>query len=170
MSIFNTEIYYMLPLVVMLSGCSSVGADEELKGVKKVPVIIKSHEMDYAYYPGKVAGAKQVVLSGDPHGGEMFTARAQWPKCYTNPPHWFSYDQTITVISGTLNLGFGDKIDKSKTTVLKAGDVAFIPAYTHEYAWAGDEVVFQLTAMGPRSLVYVNPEEISKTSYSHTCP
>src|SRR6187401_1373243 len=61
--------------------------------------------------PSLPAGAKIVVLDGDPGKPGPFTIRLQAPAGYKIPAHTHPTAEHITVISGTLNFGMGDKLD-----------------------------------------------------------
>jgi hypothetical protein len=41
------------------------------------------------------------------------------PAGYKIPPHWHPTDENVTVLSGTLGAGMGDKFDKSSASLLK---------------------------------------------------
>ncbi|MBU6510291.1 MAG: cupin domain-containing protein, partial [Gammaproteobacteria bacterium] len=57
------------------------------------------------------AGAKLAVLAGDPAGTGPVALRLKMPAGYRIPPHWHPTDERVTVISGTLGIGMGDKLD-----------------------------------------------------------
>ena len=58
-------------------------------------------------------GAKLAVLAGDPNKKGLFTVRLQTPAGYKVPPHTHPTAEHITVISGTFNIGTGDKFDEA---------------------------------------------------------
>ena len=55
----------------------------------------------------------------------------------------------VTVISGTFNLGMGEKVDKSGGRALSAGAFAFMPPGMRHFAWTTGETVIQLHGTGP---------------------
>jgi hypothetical protein len=57
------------------------------------------------------AGAKVALLEGNPALEGPFTMRVQLPDGFTIPPHWHPAVEHVTVISGTFNLGMGEKLD-----------------------------------------------------------
>ena len=59
--------------------------------------------------PGLPPGAKLAVLAGDPNKKGLFTVRLQTPAGYKVPPRTHPTAEHITVISGTFNIGTGDK-------------------------------------------------------------
>jgi quercetin dioxygenase-like cupin family protein len=109
--------------------------------------------------PSLPPGAKMAVLDGDPGGSALFTIRLQFPDGYTVPPHFHPTDEHVTVISGTLGLGMGDVIDRSKMMTLRSGGYITAPAQGHHYAVARGSTVVQIHATGPFVITYVNPKD-----------
>ena len=105
------------------------------------------------------AGAKMAVLQGDPSKAEMFTVRLDFPPNYTIAAHNHPTDEHITVISGTLLVGMGDKADFTNPIALPAGGFITAPAMANHFARARGRTVVQVHAMGPFSLTYVNPAD-----------
>ena len=67
------------------------------------------------------AGAKVAVLEGDPTKEGFFTMRLWLPDGFKIPPHWHPKVEHVTVISGTFNVGMGDKFDQTATRLMPAG-------------------------------------------------
>src|SRR5207302_10243937 len=109
--------------------------------------------------PSLPPGAKMAVLEGDPTKEGPFTMRVLLPDGYSVPPHIHTAVEHITVISGTFNLGMGDKIDKSATQAMPAGAFGHWPAGMKHFAWANGETVVQLHGVGPWGIQYVNPAD-----------
>lgn len=101
-------------------------------------------------------GAEMSVLEGDPEKPAPFTIRLKLPANYTIPTHWHPYDEHITVISGQLNIGLGDRLDLTKGKAHIAGSYARIPAKMHLFIWTAQETIIQLHGIGPWGLVYVD--------------
>jgi quercetin dioxygenase-like cupin family protein len=102
------------------------------------------------------AGAKVAMLEGNPAQEGPFTMRLRLPDGFTIQPHWHPAVEHVTVISGTFNLGMGEKFDRSKGRALPAGSFAFMPPGMRHYAWATGETVLQVHGMGPWKINYVN--------------
>jgi ketosteroid isomerase-like protein/quercetin dioxygenase-like cupin family protein len=110
--------------------------------------------------PNVPAGAQLAVISGDPsQPGQPYTIRLKMPDGYKVPAHFHPAHEAATVISGTFNLGMGDKLDITKTQALQAGGFAVAPAGMHHFAWAKGETVVQINGNGPFAITYVNPED-----------
>jgi quercetin dioxygenase-like cupin family protein len=105
------------------------------------------------------AGAKFAVLEGDPTKEGVFTMRLSLPDGFKIPPHWHSNVEHVTVVSGTFNVGMGEKFDETATRVMPAGTFAFWPAGMRHFAWAKGETVLQLHGVGPWTITYVNPSD-----------
>ena len=109
--------------------------------------------------PALPAGAQTTLLEGDPTKAGPFTVRLKTPAGYQIPAHWHPADEHVTVLSGTIYMGMGDKLDKAGGKALPAGSFAVMPAKMHHYAWTDEETVLQLHGMGPWGIRYVNPAD-----------
>jgi len=109
--------------------------------------------------PSLPKGAKVAVLNGDPGKAGGFAIMAKFPAGYTVPPHFHSQDENVTVISGNLMMGTGDKADEKAAHSLKAGGYSFMPAKTHHFAMAKGETVIQVAGQGPFDVTYINPAD-----------
>jgi hypothetical protein len=109
---------------------------------------------------GLPSGAQMAVLTGDPNkSGAAYVFRAKLPDGYKVPPHWHSIDENVTVLSGTLLIGKGDKLDASKAEALPAGSFMSMPKTMRHFAIAKGETVIQLHGIGPFDIHYVNPAD-----------
>ena len=109
--------------------------------------------------PGLPPGAKMAVLSGDPGKKGLFTVRMQAPAGYKIPPHTHPTAEHITVISGALYVGAGEKFDEAAGKEVPVGGYVVMPAGMAHYAWSTGEAVIQITSMGPFEIKYVNPAD-----------
>ena len=106
--------------------------------------------------PSLPSGAKVALLEGNPTAEGPFTMRLQLPDGYSIPPHSHPAVEHVTVISGTFNLGMGEKFDKSGGKSLPAGSFAFMPPGMKHFAWVNGETVVQVHGVGPWKINYVN--------------
>ncbi|HEV7158755.1 MAG TPA: cupin domain-containing protein [Caulobacteraceae bacterium] len=104
-------------------------------------------------------GAQMAVLHGDPNKAGEFVIRLRMPAAYRIPAHHHPTDEAVTVISGELGLGMGDKLDMAKSAHLRAGGFALAPAHMNHYAWSRTGAVIQVSAQGPFAMTYVNPAD-----------
>ena len=105
------------------------------------------------------AGAKMAVLYGDPGKPGLFVIRAKTPAGYKIPAHSHPSDETVTVLSGTLMMGMGDKLDAKVAKPLPPGAFAMMPANTNHFAISKTATVIQVVAMGPLEFNYVDPKD-----------
>ena len=105
------------------------------------------------------SGAEMAVLEGDPTRGGLFTMRLRLPAGYRIPPHHHGADEHVTVIAGTLLLGFGDTLSESATTAIPAGGFAMMKRKAHHFAIARGATTLQVHAMGPWKVNYVRDED-----------
>ena len=109
--------------------------------------------------PALPKGAKIAVLYGDPFKSGPFVVRLMAPAGYLIPPHWHSQTENLTVISGVLNLGEGDQVDKGHAHALKAGGYHYLPAKAHHYAFTSVPTVIQIHGDGPFDITYINDKD-----------
>lgn len=109
--------------------------------------------------PALPAGAQISVLEGDPGQKGAITLRLQFPANYTVPPHWHSMTERVTVLSGTLQVGMGDTLNRQASQALRPGGFVSLPAKMHHYAWTTTPTVVQINLEGPFDIFYVNPSD-----------
>ena len=116
-------------------------------------------ELKWADVPSLPPGAKIAVIEGPMNQPAPFTVRLKFPKDYVIPAHSHPAIERVTVLSGTFNMGAGDRFDKSRAHALPPGAIAIMQSGTNHFAWASDEVIVQLNGTGPWDVKYVNPED-----------
>jgi anti-sigma factor ChrR (cupin superfamily) len=105
-------------------------------------------------------GAQIAVLAGDPmKDGSPFTLRLKMPDGYKIPAHSHPTDENVTVLSGTLGAGMGDKLDPAKGQLIKPGGFVRMPQGMHHFAWAKGPTTIQVHGVGPFAFTYVNPAD-----------
>ena len=114
--------------------------------------------------PAFPIGAQIAVLSGDPAKEGLYVVRLKVPAGYKVPAHVHPNDEHVTVISGTFNIGMGDKLDEKKGDAIKAGGFARAPKDLQHYAWVTEDTIVQLHGMGPQGITYVNPADDPRKS------
>jgi quercetin dioxygenase-like cupin family protein len=112
------------------------------------------------------AGARMAVLQGDPSSTNLFTVRLRFPDGYRVAAHTHPTDEHVTVVSGTLLVGMGPKLDEKSALTLPAGGFITAPANHAHYAIARGATVVQIHAMGPFALTYVDPADLPRSSAS----
>ena len=104
-------------------------------------------------------GAKMAILDGDPSKEGFFTMRLLLPDGYRVAPHWHPKVERLTIISGALNLGTGDRFDAAATKPLPAGTYSSMPPKMTHFASTTGETVLQLSSIGPWQVIYVDPAD-----------
>ena len=104
-------------------------------------------------------GAKMMILEGDPTQEGLFTMRLWFPDGFKVFPHWHTQVEHVTVISGVLNFGMGERFDRAATREMPAGSFGYWPVGMRHFAWAKGETVLQLHGKGPWTITYVNPAD-----------
>ena len=109
--------------------------------------------------PAFPPGAQIGVLEGNPAGKGPVTLRLKFPANYSIPPHWHTMTERVTVLSGALHVGMGDKLTPEASTTLEPGGFVSLPAMMHHFAWTAMPTVVQVTLEGPFDIYYINPTD-----------
>jgi quercetin dioxygenase-like cupin family protein len=140
-----------LALLVAFTGLAVGGAPQAVMSAKDVkwsaapPVLPK--------------GAMMAVMAGDPGATGPVAVRLKLPAGYKIPAHWHPTDEHVTVLSGTLSIGMGDKLDPKQGQAFSAGGYAVAPAHMNHFAWTKTGATIQIDLIGPFALTYVNPAD-----------
>ena len=150
--------------VVSLSGCVSMrhtssGASGAAEDNQPQHMYTPSEIKWQAGPPSLLPGAQMAVLEGDPSKPGFFAMRLRFPDGYQVMPHRHPRQERVTIISGTLNLGMGDKYDAANVHPLPAGSYSTMPAGMRHFAFAKGVTEIQLATNGPWTINYVNPAD-----------
>lgn len=106
------------------------------------------------------AGAQLAVVEGNPMAASGdYTIRLKMPDGYRIAPHTHPLRENVTVISGTLKVGMGDKYEESKMMGLSAGGFVYLDPSMHHYAGASGETIIQIHGQSPVKFNYINPAD-----------
>ena len=121
---------------------------------------VKPDELTWKDNPALPKGAQTAVLVGDPtKSGGVVVVRVKLPANYVVPPHTHPYAETATVISGSVGLGMGEKLEKTGN-MAKPGTLLALPAKHAHFVWTGnEEVIIQVQYIGPAGIDYINPAD-----------
>jgi len=128
----------------------------------------QSEKPQNAFTPGQVKfgpappflppGAQLAVLEGDPMAAAGdYTIRLKMPAGYKIAPNTHPLRESVTVISGTLKVGMGDKFDAAHMMSFPAGSFAYLDPDMHHYAMASGPTVIQIQGMSPATVIYIDP-------------
>ena len=142
----------ILAAVIALSG--SALAQDAIKATRVTP-----DQLTWKANPALPAGAQVAILLGDPTKAELVVQRVKFPANYRIPPHTHPYAEVVTVLSGSMGFGMGEKLDTSGALV-PAGTLNTVPAKHAHFGWTGNqEVILQVQFTGPAGIDYINPAD-----------
>ena len=121
--------------------------------------IVTPNDLKWSDVGSLPPGAKVAIIEGDPGKEGLITIRIKLPPNFRIAPHYHGTVERSTILSGTLNIGMGEKFDQQKTTAMAPGTVLLMPPKMPHFAWTKEEVVFQLNVEGPWTVTYVNPAD-----------
>jgi quercetin dioxygenase-like cupin family protein len=78
-----------------------------------------------------------------------FTVRLKFPANYQIPAHWHPAVERVTVLSGAVNMGVGDKLDMQQSMTLSPGSMIILQPKTNHYVFTKEESIVQLNGAGP---------------------
>jgi quercetin dioxygenase-like cupin family protein len=122
-------------------------------------VMVNPAELKWADAPSLPPGVKVSLIEGQADQPVPFTLRLQFPADYQLPAHWHPAIEHVTVLSGTINMGMGDTLDKTRTTALPAGSIVIMQPHTNHFLWTAEETTVQVHGVGPIAITYVNPAD-----------
>jgi quercetin dioxygenase-like cupin family protein len=108
--------------------------------------------------PANPAGPSMTVLVGDPKLPGLYTVRVAIPAHTQVKPHTHRDNRSVTVLSGTWQMGYGREFDARVLKELKPGSLFTEPAGQPHFSQTTDEpVVILVTGYGPNDTKFVTP-------------
>jgi quercetin dioxygenase-like cupin family protein len=141
---------------------AAIGAGVQAQSPTQAPahVLMAPADMKWGPAPPSLpAGAQAAVLSGDPSKAAPFVISLKFPAGFTVPPHWHPTDENVVVVSGSLMLGMGEKLDVASMKTVAAGGYANLPKQMRHYARANGATQIMVFGTGPFEVNYVNPND-----------
>jgi hypothetical protein len=92
------------------------------------------------------------ALFGNAYNGP-YAIRVQRPDGHVERPHRHESDEAVSVTSGILHIGLGDRVNRDGAKVFRPGAYVVIPARTVHYSWAEGAVVEEVSWNGPATPV-----------------
>jgi hypothetical protein len=108
--------------------------------------------------PALPAGGQCAILEGNPAEAGPFVIRNRIPADYKIPVHWHPTDEHVTVLSGTVGMGTGEKFDRAMGHTMAAGSYMVMPKETRHFLWTDGPAEIQVSGMGPFVITYVDPK------------
>ena len=104
---------------------------------------------------GLEGGVQYAPITGDEHTGDMYVYRVAFPGGHKSAPHYHTDQRVITVLQGSLYVGYGDEYDESKLKKLPEGSVFTEPKDTPHFVWAKEgRVLMQVTGTGQSKRIF----------------
>jgi quercetin dioxygenase-like cupin family protein len=117
-------------------------------------------DIDWEPFPAFPPLARLAVIVGQPSEPAPYVVRVKLPTGVKLMPHLHHEDRVYTVISGVFYIGLGEHFDEADLQAYPPGAVIVLPAGTAHFHWAkSGEYVTQVTAIGPISLDYLDPQD-----------
>jgi quercetin dioxygenase-like cupin family protein len=105
---------------------------------------------------GSAVSAEAATLAGLQNAVGLYTIRVHVAKGGSIAPHTHPDARILTVVSGEVYYGFGDKADLAAAKLYKTGEVFTVPANAPHFAFAAtSDAVYQEAGMGPTAFVPV---------------
>src|ERR687896_266892 len=93
----------------ILAACFATSAAFAQHGAHR---IVTPGELKWEDAASLPPGAKIAVIEGRMNAEGLITARVKLPANYRIPPHFHATVERVTVLSGTVNIGMGDRFDE----------------------------------------------------------
>ena len=111
------------------------------------PVRLAPGDLEWDGTPGAVMRAG---IAGDNETPGLYIYRVRFPEGFRIEPHFHPDDRLVTVMSGTLHMGYGNEFDEDAMRALPAGSVWTEPGRQAHFVWARNgEVIIQVVGVGP---------------------
>lgn len=145
--------------IILLATLSTIGMPLCAIAQDHHHATVQSDGLKWAAPAAYAPGAQLAVVKGDPSKEGMYVVRLKVPAGFQIAAHTHPNDENVTVLSGSFNIGTGDKLDQSKGALVKAGGYSYVAKGMTHYAWFTEETILQLHGMGPQGVTYVNPAD-----------
>jgi len=131
------------------------------QGIATVPTVIRPTNIVWQPGPPTLEpGSQGAVLAGNPSQPGPFTLRVRLPAKYRIAPHRHPVEERLTVLSGTLCFAATTATNVAPDTAcIGPGTFRLMPANVVHSDWAPVAVEYQIEALGPFDLTYVNPSD-----------
>lgn len=148
--------YVILAAILTMSSGIALAQQMNTAGAAAAPTIVTMDDLKWTPGTGMMKGVDVAVLMGDPAKPGPYVLRLRIPANTNLPPHYHGDIENVTVISGALWVGLGDKFDASKMKELGPGSFVSVPANLHHFAMTKAETVIQIHGVGPSSMMSVD--------------
>ena len=121
-------------------------------------VLMQPDELQWGPQPPALPpGGEIAIVSGDPEKPVPYVVRARLPAGYKIPAHIHPADEHLTVITGSVHVGMGTKLDETKGEKVATGGYVLVPKGMPHYLWISEPTVLQVHGIGPIEFMYIDP-------------
>jgi rhodanese-related sulfurtransferase/quercetin dioxygenase-like cupin family protein len=160
---------FPIALAILFTVVSSANAAEPPHETMDGAALFPANDIKWMDGPPSLPkGASIAVLEGDPTKEGPFVFRVKAPDGYRIPLHTHPKMERVTVISGTFNIGMGDKFDEKDTQAMPAGTYGHWSPGMKHFVWVKGETIVQFHGDGPWTINYVNPADDPRTPSART--
>jgi quercetin dioxygenase-like cupin family protein len=143
--------------VAFCAGCMLASSAIVADPPADVMTVVREQDIRWQPEPA-IPGLQTAVVAGDPRvAGQPYVIRVKFAPGTFSPPHFHPETRYIVVLKGTWWVGAGPKWDRDTTTPLPPG--TFVVHHAEHIHFDGaktEEVVLQITGMGPSAMVRVD--------------
>jgi quercetin dioxygenase-like cupin family protein len=147
----------MKPNIFQLLGCIALAFSVSGAAAQAEPMTAMRMAPDELQWGPSPTGNPRAYIAGDEKKSGMYIYRIRFPANAKVQPHFHPDERIITVLSGTLYVGYGDRFDESAMKALPPGSVWTEPAKQAHFAWAkdGEAVIQVIGGNGPSGVTQV---------------
>ena len=138
---------------LLLAACSQQGRPEHQ------PATVANVPMDSVPWRPSWPGTQMAVVRGDPSAGGAFTFLFRMPTGYWIHPHTHPVDARIRVISGTLLVGMGERLDTTAVRALAQGDSVQVARDMAHFEGTRGETVIEVRGTGAWGITFLDPSK-----------
>jgi quercetin dioxygenase-like cupin family protein len=122
------------------------------------PLAVARFPPDEIVWSRTVIGGLRAILAGDDQKPGMYAYRTYIPANTKIQPHFHPDEKVVTIISGTLLMGYGEQFDETLMKRLPPGSVWTEPARQPHFVWAkdGDVLIQVVGANGPTGTMRID--------------
>ena len=88
----------------------------------------------------------------------MYMYRSRFPANYKVQPHFHPDERVVTVMAGTLYVGYGEQFDESAMKALPAGSIWTEPNKAAAFRLGGEVVIQVVGSNGPSGTTPIAPK------------
>jgi len=156
----HREFLNVIRLLTVLGAAAIMSVVAAPQAAAQHHTIVSADDVKWGPAPPSLPpGAQAAVLLGSPAKDGPFVLRLKFPAGFIVPPHRHSKDELLTVISGRVAFGAGEKVDRPSLKPLPPASFVHMPAGTAHYVVAEGETVVQINGNGPFDVTYINPKD-----------